>query len=338
MISGLAFPLLRAVPDALVAGVAGGKFRVSGSIIQSVSSGRIVGHLQETSALPSMIADFFGHTVFAPVSAAIGLVDVVQNEQIKSSLALVQNLQWANLALTGAGIGVSIAGTAMMLHQINRLSRKVDDLNVQLAEVAKGIRQLQAAPLRNDFARMGTLVAQVDEAWSPSAQIAEWRDIARDAHFLADQFRSRALSFDADVTADLREPFINAYALASNLRITARLAAGQDELAIAAARDRAEMLLSLGQPARLVSTMNRPFSLAPKPGSLAWLKVWKACQTELLTAATAAHEREIQAASCTETLAELAEQKIAGRDWLLAAREEQETPLVFLSVKGSMAA
>jgi hypothetical protein len=337
MIFGLMFPLLRAVPDVLAAGVATGQYRVSGSIIQSASSGQIVGHLQETSALPSMLGSLAGNSVLAPVSSATGVIDVVQNEQIKTSLTLVQNLQWANLALTGAGIGVSIACTAMMLHQINRLSRKVDDLNEQLAEVAKGIKQLQTEQLRNDFARMGTLVAQVDEAWSPGAQTGEWRDIARDAHFLADQFKSRALSFDAEATNNMREPFINAYALASNLRITARMAAGQDELAQTAARDRAEMLLFLGQPARLVSSMARPFELAAKPGTLAWLKAWRERQTELMLAATAAHERELQAAACIDTLAELAHQKIAGRDWLLAAREEREMPLVFLPVKGSIA-
>lgn len=338
MIADVLGPLLRAVPDELVAGVASGQYRVAGSIVQSVATGRIVGHLQETALLPSLLGRIVGGGIAAPISAVTGVVDVVQNEQIKAGLALVQELQWANLALTGAGIGVSIAGTAMLMHQINRLSRKVDDLQDQLAEVARDVRQLQAEPMRHDFARMGTLCAQVDEAWSPTAQDGEWRDIARDAHFLADQFKSRASSIGTNADPQTREPFVNAYALASNLRVTARMAAAQDDMAHAASEERAENLLALGAPTHVAALLAKPAAISAAPGTHAWLTAWRTHMAEVRAMATAAREREIQAAACVETLTELQTRKIAGRDWLAAARAERDAPLLFLPVSEAAAA
>ena len=47
----------------------------------------------------------------------LGIVSTIQNEQIKSQLiemrsvlGFMQNLQWANLAISGLGLGITIAG------------------------------------------------------------------------------------------------------------------------------------------------------------------------------------------------------------------------------------
>lgn len=122
MIGSLANVVLREVPAELLAGVASGQYRVAGSIIQSVSSGRVVGHLQETSAISALLN-------FSPLSLpqmAIDTVSVVQNEQIKAAIAVVQSLQIANLAASGMGIGVSVAGAAILAKRIARVEEKVD--------------------------------------------------------------------------------------------------------------------------------------------------------------------------------------------------------------------
>jgi hypothetical protein len=48
----------------------------------------------------------------------------VQNEQIKSAIGLVQNLQIANLVLGAAGIGVSVAGFAVLSAKIGRVESR----------------------------------------------------------------------------------------------------------------------------------------------------------------------------------------------------------------------
>lgn len=65
----------------------------------------------------SPVVDFF--------NLAAGTASIVKNEQIKSrlatvqsSLALVPNLQIGTLAVSGLGLGVSVAGLAAMLKRL----------------------------------------------------------------------------------------------------------------------------------------------------------------------------------------------------------------------------
>ena len=325
--------VLRQIPAHLLDGYHAGHYRLAGSIIQQVADGRIVGHLQPTSALLDL-AGAAANPVGAAAKVVTGVVSIVQNEQIKAGIALVQQLQWANLALTGAGMGISIAGTALLMRQVDRLSQRVDGLHEQLASVAGGVRQLQAEPLRRDLARMDTLARQVDEAWLPGARDDDWLAIARDAHFLADQFRARAQDMAELPVAEGLESVTDAYALASNLRVTARLAAGQDAMARAAADERADVIFALGEAVRLSGRLARLPDEdvgAAQPASHSWLTAVRSRQTAAIATAERARERVLQAASCLETLAELDRQGIAGREWLLAARQEQEAPVLFLA-------
>lgn len=122
MIGALSHVVLREVPAELLAGVSSGEYRVAGSIIQSVSSGRVVGHLQETSAISSLL----NLSPFGLPQMAMDAVTVVQNEQIKAAISVVQSLQIANLAVSGIGIGVSVAGAAILAKRIARVEEKVD--------------------------------------------------------------------------------------------------------------------------------------------------------------------------------------------------------------------
>jgi|CXWL01.1.fsa_nt_gi hypothetical protein len=328
MIGSLANTLLREIPGHLLAGVASGEYRVSGSIIQSVTSGRIVGHLQETSALSSLLSS-------GPLGLpqlALEAVSVVQNEQIKAAIAVVQSLQVANLALSGISIGVSIAGTALLARRIARVEQKVDAILPGLAAIARGIEGLRTERIAEDFTRLRTLADQVEEAWLPSATHTEWTAIARDSHFLADSFERRARDVDDASDRLCGEPFVDAYPLASGLRITARLAAGQDNMARQAATARTHTLLALGEPVRLGRLV-----LAASPGNdLAATPQWQERMDQrtedFRTIVKSARERELAAAASAETLEELARQEISGRDWLEASRSEDSSPLLFLPV------
>jgi hypothetical protein len=326
MIGLLSSKLLREIPERLLAGVQSGDYRVYGSVIRSVSSGRFVGHLQETSALSPLL----GSTPAGLPLAAIEAVGVVQNEQIKGALAVVQSLQTAGLALEAVSIGVSIAGTAVLAQKIGRVERKVDEILPTLALLAQGIEGLRSERIAEDFTRLRTLAEQVEEAWLPSATNAEWTAIARESHFLADSFERRARDLGRPSDQLSSEPFADAYSLASGLRVTARLAAGQDDMARHAASARTQTLVELGRSVHLgrLALANLPDKAIA--GTPQWQDQLDRRLDDFSSAVAWTRERELAAAATSETLDELAKQEISGRDWLLASRSEDKTPLLFL--------
>ena len=106
---------LRQIPQHLIAGHASGDYKIYGGVIRSVSEGRIVGHLQQTGLLETLV----GQAV--PLAKSIsptGVLDLVgtgvtiaQNEQIKRGIATLQSMQSMNLLLSGATLGVALAAT-----------------------------------------------------------------------------------------------------------------------------------------------------------------------------------------------------------------------------------
>ena len=322
MINPLAATVLRQIPKEFLAGIATGDYRVLGSVIQSVGSGRIVGHLQETSALISLL----GSPALAAAKIGLQVADVVQNEQIKAAINVVQSLQVASLALSGISIGVSIAGTALLIRRIAKIETKIDAIMPELAAITRGMEVLRAERIAEDFGRLRILAEQVEEAWLPSGTNGEWIDIARESHFLAGSFENRVGQIDAKSG----EAFVDAYALASGLRVTARLAAGQDEMARNAAVDRATKLFAFGESVGLGQLALARMSRDTDAASSAWQERLDTQAQSLRDGVAVAQQRVMAAAANAETLEELARQGIAGRDWIDAAREERQSPVIVL--------
>lgn len=321
--------LLREVPASLLEGVARGEFKVCGSIIQSVTSGQIIGHLQETSVLTSMLES--GNPLGATVSGLAQGVTVVQNEQIKATLNLLETLQFANLAATGVSIGVSVAGTALLLHRISRIQSKVDDIARSLDDIASKIEDLRQDKITDDFTRLNTLSNQIEEAWLPSSAADDWKAIARDAHFLAERFQRRAFEIRETSTPFIGEPFLHAYALASSLRITARLGAGQDDMGLQAAVDSAETLASYGANLNVAAMALEQTEI--RDGNLMLMQSELAQAVDRLNPIVSViRQRELAAATTVETLQELDMQHIRGKDWLSACRAEKSSPVLYLPV------
>jgi hypothetical protein len=322
MIPPLAATVLRQIPKEFLVGIATGDYRVLGSVIQSVGSGRIIGHLQETSALISLL----GSPPLMLAEMGLQVADVVQNEQIKAAISVVQSLQVASLALGGISIGVSIAGTALLVRRIAKIETKIDAIMPELAAITRGIEVLREKRIAEDFGRLRVLAEQVEEAWLPSATNGEWIDIARESHFLAGSFENRVGQIDAHAG----EAFVDAYALASGLRVTARLAAGQDEMARNAAADRVTKLFAFGESVGLGQLALARMSGVADAASASWQERLDTQAESLRDGIVAAQQRVLAAAANAETLEELGRQGIAGRDWLDASREERESPVIVL--------
>jgi len=126
-----------------------------GALLMDESTGRILGHLQETGALRELVnqqgSGGLGKLVDVglslgggPLDAATGIYGLVQNEQIKARLAAMQTmmgnlqtLQIATLASSVVGIGVTVASTMMIL-------KRLRDLKTDLARIEDAVDRIPA--------------------------------------------------------------------------------------------------------------------------------------------------------------------------------------------------
>lgn len=328
--------LLRQVPPHLIDGIRVGEFKVFGSVVRSAGTGQIKAHLQETTGL----ARLAGQIAAAPLGIANIGVDVVghtvsyvQNEQIKAAVAILQNLQLFDLALGAAGIGVSIAGFAALSARIGRVEEKIDGMATQLEGIARKVDALRADRIADDFSRLRTAVQQMDEGWRLVDPKAQWREVAREAHALANAFERRALEardasqFDALAA----EPLMEALSIACATRVSARLAAGDEVVARQAAEEGANALVKLGRGLCLSDiALARLRAKGTMPGSAQWGEALHQVSDEVRTGIEAVRSYEMLAATTVLNLIELDRQQISGRVWLEAARSEEESPLLCL--------
>lgn len=122
-----------------------GEVRLFGAILKEAATGRILGHVQQTSVLGKILGSVFnvGGTVpGTPVTSLLSGVSILQNEQIKSrlgamqhSLGLLQNMQIGALTLSGIGLGVSVVGFAVMNQRLDGISRQIATLDGKFDQV-----------------------------------------------------------------------------------------------------------------------------------------------------------------------------------------------------------
>ncbi|MDF1856564.1 hypothetical protein [Pseudooceanicola sp.] len=169
---------LRVVPPEVVDGVVSGLYKVTGSVVRDVASGRGVAFLQETSVVQSLL-----NSALSGVSSTLqngfsplGAIALIQNQQIKSrlvevqsSLALLQNLQIGTLAVSGLGLGVSIAGFAMMLKRLKGIEAQLGAIEAKIDRVTTDRR---SDDIRMIFADVGTQLDIVDTLSARSNRVS----------------------------------------------------------------------------------------------------------------------------------------------------------------------
>ena len=338
--------LLRQVPPELADAVHAGAIKLFGSILRDPVTGRIAGFLQETGAAPKLMKALGSASVLdaTPVGAAMRVADLgmgaaglVQGEQIKAQLRLVSQLQIGNLLLTGAGIGVSLAGFAIMAAKIDAVGRKVDGLVDRLDALARSVEALRHDRIGEHLAELKTVAERYEEGWLPGGSDRHWRDTATDAHRLANHFARLATEVSQRAPDDLpsADPFLEALALAITLRINARLAAGDDAIALAAAEAGAQSLIEQGDRRQLArAAISRTSNDAATPGSPEWIDSLTTSTDTLRRSVDAARAREAACVSAAFMLQDLATRGIPGRRLLEEARDETDDGVKLL-VTGS---
>ena len=232
---------LRQVPAALQAGVADGTLSVHGSILRR-ANGQIAGFLQETSGL-SKLVEAAASGPLAPLRMIGNTVQVVQNEQIKhgimqlqQSVAMLNQLGIASVALGAVGIGVSAVGFAVMNRKIDGLRDQVAALGERLDAIQADIRAIDLTLVADRLKQLRGLARSIDAGWAMSGEGARlsWRDDAGEARRLHDFFEGRAeqLLTDRPLAVIEAAPLLDASAMASALRVSALALSGETAAAI----------------------------------------------------------------------------------------------------------
>lgn len=334
---------LRQIPAVLEAGIRSGQLDVYGSTIRNVANGQIAGFLQETSGL-AKIVDLVGNGPVAPLKLIGTGIQIVQNEQIKSGLSAVQQgvamlnqLQIANMALGAAGIGVSVIGFAVMSKKIDGVREDVRALDGKLDRLLDEFARDRTEKLDEMLDRLHGLAERIDTRWTMSVDRAEigWHRDADEADCLGNFFSGRARRLlDARPTAITEAtPLLDAGAMASGLRVGALAQSGETIAAISVARDDAGRLERL-TGAIGAADLARAWMAAPEwrtaPGSNAAADALMLATTEARAIAVTLRSREAAAVTRAEPLIALEAKGIRARDWLSAAREEQDAPILLL--------
>tara|TARA_R110002074_G_scaffold209378_2_gene378345 strand:+ start:427 stop:1434 length:1008 start_codon:yes stop_codon:yes gene_type:complete len=168
-------PLLYEIPFSVISRISSGEAEVVGALIKEVASGKILAHVQPTQGFFNAISQVSGsiaQTGFSP----LGVAGIVQGEQIKSGIAsleqgmgLLQNLQFANMALTGIGVGVSVAGFAAVNMRLSAIERNLGTLREEVREIGSLI---QATEIRRLFSEIRSALKDLDSVTTRKDHLA----------------------------------------------------------------------------------------------------------------------------------------------------------------------
>lgn len=333
---------LRAVPPEVAHGVASGIYKVTGSAVRDVSSGRGVAFLQETNLFHTVLGKAFqgaGATLqngFNP----LGLVSVVQNQQIassltriQSSLAVMQNLQIGTLAVSGLGLGVSVVGFALMLKRLKGIEEHLGKIEARIDRITTDRRSDNVrtifADIRTELDNVDTLSARSNRV--SSAEAAE-RALATasgrlEAHF---QQESDAMQANPITSADMDL----LWSLAAAIRICheagSRALYSIDELEAARqlAQKRAQRFLDLSQSLTPDTLARLCAQSAPDSASFAQARRQALPQAEVLVHGL--RDSVASISSQSELAQTLITKQISGPACLEEIASETEEPLLML--------
>jgi hypothetical protein len=149
-------PIPMMIPAEFLQPVLDGRYLRYGCIIKDVASGQIVGHLKELSGLSRVLSNI-------PIRPLLGSAAVIaeggrfldtqhQLRQIRQILEQLQMVSSIGAVASVAGLGVSVAGFAVVLKRLDRLehglNQGMDRIRVAIEKLHLKMDMLQLAELR----------------------------------------------------------------------------------------------------------------------------------------------------------------------------------------------
>jgi hypothetical protein len=316
------------IPTEFASGIADGSLMRIGSLLKDSATGKIVAHVQETGIAQQLFSGITS-SPFSPLNAlsfaSSGYANV-QLSQLKTMMEGLQVLQYVNLGVSIAGIGVSVIGFAIMDKKLKSIEEHIVNLNQKLdqhfqdwleRDLRKHCSQIYILFEKADIAH--TLTNSSDKWLSVESQLADKSGFFREeiAHLLGqDKFN-----------VDLFIPLVRSLALCNAARIECLLLANE----LPAAHKVASII---GQNYSALFDDIIPFQLASKsfPEDEHSQSILRQNQLEINPVVQGI--RDVTDAALTKPflIETLIEKGIAGRDFISVLRDEKEHPLLLLGV------
>jgi hypothetical protein len=169
--------ILFSIPTEFVPGLTEGSLIRIGTLLKESGTGKIVAHLQETG-IGQQVLSGAGQLPFSPLAAlnfaSSGYANV-QLGQLKTMVEGLQSLQYINLGVSIAGIGVSAIGFAMMNKRLKSIESQMCNLDEKLDQHFQALFERE---LRRHYSQVYVLIEKADLAHSLTNSSAEWRSVA----------------------------------------------------------------------------------------------------------------------------------------------------------------
>lgn len=188
--------LIFQVPAKFEAAVRAGEVLRYGGILKEVSTGQIVGHLQETGLAQKLLSSAFNGPL-APVQAISSLaanfqISQVSSQlvQVKSMLEVMQVFQYATLGSSLVGVGVSAIGFSVLNKKIEQVVKLIDSLRLQVGE---GFDAVRAARLRDWVFDVNGILVEAEHKVRMHEVDDEWLDLGKRLMNKGERFRGELI-------------------------------------------------------------------------------------------------------------------------------------------------
>ena len=326
-------PIPFSVPAEFAAGLADGSLIRVGALLKDAGTGQILAHVQETGLAQNLAHGVMNGALMPLTSidlAATGFANF-QLAQLKTMVEGLQILQYANLGVAIAGIGVSAVGFAM----INRRLRTFEEQLAELGEkIERHFAELSWERLRRHYSQVYTLFEMADQAQylnNPHAEmLSVASSLAREGGFFRGEvaYLLQQDSFDIQLFGSIARSL----SLCNAGRVECLMLAGELTAASKVSLDTGRQYRELFDgliPAKLALGL-LPEKERWEHSSANRMRQNVAEMNQLVVGIRDATDAALTKPHLIETLRE---KNIDGPEYIHWLREEQEHPLVLLSAK-----
>lgn len=321
------------IPTEFAAGLADGSLIRIGTLLKESATGQIVAHVQETGVAQNLLQGISSTPFMAIGSldlASSGLANF-QLAQIKTLVEGLRVLQYTNLGVALAGIGVSVIGFSLINKRLKRIERQVSEMS---ARIEKHFSDLSQSLLRHHYYQVQTLFEMAGQALCLKTPDRELLTVASQLGIESGYFRGEVTyilgkdHFDPDLFLSLTR----SYTLCNAGRLECLMLARELPAAKKVAQDVGSHYRSLFDPLvpnRIATNM--------LPVEERWLESsshkLKSIQVEMSALVQGVRDATDAALTKPYLLDTLIEKDIDGYEYIRTLREETTNPIYLLNTK-----
>lgn len=224
------------IPAQYLVGLSDGSLARFGALLKDSGSGQIVAHLQETGVATNLLSGCTNLPLLPAqaVYAAVAIDNNLKLRQLTSLVQTLQSLQYATMAIALVGIGVSVAGFALMNKRLKGIEGEVSTLR---AAVEKQFKELHWRELRARFALASTGLELAENAYRFRQPAPELRSAAERLAESSGFFKAEAQFAlkQERVNLELVQSFTYAMLLCDTTRVDCLVEANEMDAAVSVA-------------------------------------------------------------------------------------------------------